>query len=111
MEIQGFLHIIQESPEFKQYISGRRAYLFGMLHEIVFHGKGGYDYDTVYNLPIWLRKFTYTQIRKYYEDQAEAMNTNPGSQSIADAPRIPEHVKDTIAKTRKTADFTVKRKQ
>jgi hypothetical protein len=43
-----------------------------VIHEIVFHGKGGYDYDTIYNMPIWLRKFTFSQIQKYYDDEKEA---------------------------------------
>jgi hypothetical protein len=49
-----------------------RRNLFKQIHEIVFHGKGGYDYETVYNLPIWLRKYTFSEIQKYYEAEAEA---------------------------------------
>ena len=49
-----------------------RVNLFTQIHEIVFHGKGGYDYDTVYNLPIWLRRFTFQNINEFYEnDKAE----------------------------------------
>ena len=43
-----------------------------MLHQIIFHGKGGYDYDTIYNMPIWLRKFTYAEIKKFYDAESEA---------------------------------------
>tara|TARA_R110000782_G_scaffold217480_2_gene304917 strand:- start:45 stop:275 length:231 start_codon:yes stop_codon:yes gene_type:complete len=43
-----------------------------MIHEIVYHGKGGYDWHTVYNMPIWLRGFTYGKIREFNEQQAEA---------------------------------------
>ena len=43
-----------------------------MIHQIVFHGKGGYDYDTIYNMPIWLRKFTYIELKKFYNAEAEA---------------------------------------
>jgi len=49
-----------------------RINLFSTLHQIVFHGKGGYDYDTVYNMPIWLRKFTYVELKKYYDAESEA---------------------------------------
>ena len=48
-----------------------RKKLFKQIHEIVFHGKGGYDYETVYNLPIWLRKYTFSEIQKHYEAEAE----------------------------------------
>ena len=49
-----------------------RANLFSMIHQIVFHGKGGYDYDTVYHMPVWLRKFTYHELKKFYDAEAEA---------------------------------------
>ena len=33
------------------------------------HGKGGYNWETVYNMPIWLRKFTYNSIKEYYDQE------------------------------------------
>ena len=48
-----------------------------VIHEIVFHGNGGYDWNTVYNMPIWLRKFTFFKIQKYYEEQNKAIKGNP----------------------------------
>ena len=48
-----------------------RIYLFKQIHEIVFHGNGGYDWDTVYNMPIWLRRFTFETLREHYEKQKE----------------------------------------
>ena len=44
--------------------------LFKQIHEIVFHGKGGFDWYTIYNMPIWLRKFTFSQIQKHYAEEA-----------------------------------------
>lgn len=32
----------------------------------MFHGKGGYDYETIYNMPIWLRNFTFNKIKEWY---------------------------------------------
>jgi hypothetical protein len=43
-----------------------RANIFTQIHEILFHSQGGYDYDTVYNMPIWLRKFTFNKLKEYY---------------------------------------------
>lgn len=40
--------------------------LFTQIHEILFHGQGGYDYETIYNMPIWLRKFTYNKLYEHY---------------------------------------------
>ena len=46
------------------------------MHEIVFHGNGGYDWHTLYNMPIWLRNFTFKKIQEYYKKQEEAQNKN-----------------------------------
>tara|TARA_Y100000296_G_C5018580_1_gene178695 strand:+ start:120 stop:446 length:327 start_codon:yes stop_codon:yes gene_type:complete len=48
-----------------------RKNLFHQIHEICFHGKGGYDWNTVYNMPIWLRKFTFNQIQSFYQKETE----------------------------------------
>ena len=36
---------------------------------MIFHSKGGYDFYTIYNMPIWLRKFTFSEINNYYSDE------------------------------------------
>jgi hypothetical protein len=48
-----------------------RVSLFSQIHEIVFYGRGGYDYDTVYNMPIWLRIFTFKKINEHYQKEKE----------------------------------------
>ena len=48
-----------------------RANLFTQIHEIVFHGKGGYNWETVYNMPRWLRLFTFNKINEFYKKEAE----------------------------------------
>jgi hypothetical protein len=45
-----------------------RLDVFNSIHEIVFHGKGGYNWTEVYNMPIWLRKFTFSKLKEFYED-------------------------------------------
>ena len=50
-----------------------RKILFKSIHSLVFHGKGGYDYATIYNMPIWLRKFTFSEIDKYYKEENKAI--------------------------------------
>ena len=50
-----------------------RVSVFKQIHEILFHGKGGYDYASVYNMPLWLRKFTFLQIKEYYDQEQKAM--------------------------------------
>jgi hypothetical protein len=53
-----------------------RQNLFRQIHEIVFHGKGGYDWHTVYNMPIWLRKYTFKLIKDFYEEEKESIKAN-----------------------------------
>ena len=48
-----------------------RIDLFSQIHEIVFHGNGGYDWETIYNMPIWLRNFTYKKIEEFYRKKNE----------------------------------------
>ena len=45
--------------------------VFSQIHEIVFHGNGGYDWETIYNMPLWLRRFTYEKIKEHFEKQKE----------------------------------------
>jgi len=49
-----------------------RISLFTQIHEIVFHGKGGYDWNTVYEMPRWLRLFTFKKIQEFYNKEAES---------------------------------------
>ena len=54
-----------------------RLVIFNQIHEIVFHGQGGYDYNTVYNMPIWLRNYTFNKLKEYYNQ----LNKNPNEDS------------------------------
>ncbi len=52
-----------------------RVGLFTQIHSILFHGKGGYDYHTVYNMPVWLRKFTFKQISDFYDEKNKSQKS------------------------------------
>ena len=55
----------------------------------MFHGKGGYDFGTVYNMPIWLRNFTFGAINQWYKEQnEESEKNNPTSKDIPKGPNI-----------------------
>lgn len=56
-----------------------RAAIFTQIHEIVFHGKGGYDWNTVYNMPIWLRRFTFSKIQDFYTEESNALENKKGN--------------------------------
>ena len=53
-----------------------RFNLFKQIHEIVFHGKGGYSWETIYNMPIWLRKFTFNKVKEWYDQSKSNKNEN-----------------------------------
>jgi len=81
-----------------------RSNLFTQIHEIVFHGQGGYDWTTVYNMPTWLRKFTFHKLQEHYEKQNESQNEDLGSQTsnIKDGKvELPSHFKGKLGKTPK----------
>ena len=46
-----------------------RKNLFTQIHDIVFHGNGGYDWLTIYNMPIWLRKFTFSTLQSHFKEE------------------------------------------
>ena len=50
-----------------------RKNLFSQIHEIVFNGKGGYSWAEVYNMPIWLRRFTFEKLKEFYDSEAKAL--------------------------------------
>ena len=61
--LQGFFSLTPS--EARDY----RVNLFSQIHDIVFHGNGGFDYMTVYNMPLWLRKFTFNKLNSHFENQ------------------------------------------
>ena len=85
-----------------------RFSLFTQIHEIVFHGNGGYDWGTIYNMPIWLRKFTFNKMREYYDKQNASQNEDLGTQSqkIKEGKvDLPSHLKGKIDNNKKLAKY------
>ena len=59
--------------------------MFTQLHDLVFHGGGGFIHKEVYNMPTWLRRFHIEQINQYNKekneeiDKSESNTTSPSS--------------------------------
>lgn len=71
-------------------IAPTRASLFSQIHQIVFHGNGGYDWHTVYNMPIWLRRFTFNEIKKHFDEenqsiQKQSNGKTPNTKTVIDS--------------------------
>ncbi len=68
-----------------------RYNLFTQIHNIVYHGNGGYDWYSVYNMPIWLRKFTFKQIDDYIKElnkKQEAANRGAKQNILSSSGKI-----------------------
>jgi hypothetical protein len=65
-----------------------RFSLFTEIHEIVFHGNGGYDWHTIYNMPIWLRKFTFNKLKNHYSPKKDDV-VDESIKNMKLAPKIP----------------------
>jgi hypothetical protein len=63
-----------------------RASIFEQIHEICFHGQGGYSWETIYNMPIWLRRFTFNKIQDFHKKQNEQIQsqTKKGDKTLID---------------------------
>ena len=53
----------ETAPFFKKNI-------YDQIHEICFWGQGGYSWFDVYNMPIWVRKYTFNKLKAYYEEKS-----------------------------------------
>jgi hypothetical protein len=49
---------------------------YSQIHEICFWGQGGYQWGEVYEMPIWLRKFTWNKLKTHYDKIEEQKNKN-----------------------------------
>lgn len=65
-----------------------RASLFTQLHDICFHGKGGYIFSEVYEFPIWLRKFVHRSMIDFYENENKQAEKASGKQSLINDGKI-----------------------
>lgn len=88
---RNYLHLFGITPENAHQ---KRFALFSEINEIVFHGKGGYNWDTVYEMPIWLRKFTFNKLKEFYDKEQEAIDKqnniiNPNNPNELAKPNIP----------------------
>ena len=64
--------IFQSLPTFFGLTQEYRLNLFKSIHDICYNGNGGYDYYTIYDMPIWLRNLTYKLIAEQKEREREA---------------------------------------
>ena len=50
-----------------------RINVFREVHDLVFHGGGGFIHSEVYDMPIWLRKYHIKVINEHFKEQEKAI--------------------------------------
>lgn len=59
-----------------------RPYIHNEIWSLLYHGQGGFDYVSVYNMPIWLRQYYLKKIIDFNEDKG-AKNASQQAQKQA----------------------------
>jgi len=63
-----------------------RNQIFREIHDLVFHGGGGFIYSEVYDMPIWLRRYHIGLINQHFKEQDKMMKkaqSSPQSSNIS----------------------------
>ena len=58
------------------------------MHDLVYHGGGGFLHSEVYNMPTWLRRFHISKINDFIEKQNEEQRKAQGNEQIGDDKKI-----------------------
>ena len=61
-----------------------RSLLFTQIHDLVFHGGGGFIHSEVYNMPIWMRRYHIQKINEYNRKQQEEIDKQKGKSNVGD---------------------------
>ena len=48
-----------------------RNEVFTQIHDLVYHGGGGFIHSEIYNMPIWMRRYHIQKINEYNKKQNE----------------------------------------
>ena len=64
--------------------SNYRQLLYTEIHDLVFHGGGGFIHSEVYNMPIWLRRYHIDRINEFNKKQQEEIEKAQGRSNIGD---------------------------
>ena len=58
------------------------------MHDLVYHGGGGFIHSEVYNMPVWMRRFHIERIHEYLKEQ-EKEHKKQASKAKSQASSIP----------------------
>ena len=63
-----------------------RSIVFQQIHDLVYHGGGGFIHSEVYNMPIWLRSFHISLINETHKKQNEEIEKAKRGQNSVSNP-------------------------
>lgn len=72
----------------------------------MYFGGGAYTFETLYEIPIWLRKFMYSEIARFKREESERMEEaqNGGKTSLKMGEnKIPAHLKQQFQQAKEIA--------
>ena len=65
-----------------------RIILFSQIHDLVYHGGGGFIHSEIYNMPVWLRRFHITKINEHVEKQNQEQRKAQGNEQVGDDKKV-----------------------
>jgi hypothetical protein len=72
------------------------------VHDLVYHGKGGFIYSEVWNMPVMTRRYHIRKINEFLEKKAEAEEKAMKGKSIDPKSSKQMQVPDFVAKAKKS---------
>ena len=61
-----------------------RELIFNQIHDLVYHGGGGFIHSEVYNMPVWLRMLHIHKVSEWNKKQNEQIEKAKRGQSKSD---------------------------
>ena len=66
--------------------------MFTQIHDLVYHGGGGFKHEEVYNMPTWMRKFHIEKINQFlkmkHEEEQKMMKKHSPAPNKVSGPNI-----------------------
>ncbi len=71
-------------PRFFGLTPNYRQLLYTEIHDLVYHGGGGFIHSEVYNMPVWMRRYHIDRINEFNKKQNEELEKIQGRSNIGD---------------------------
>jgi|TARA_B110000908_G_C9919121_1_gene298840 hypothetical protein len=62
--------------------------MFNQIHDLIFHGGGGFIHSEVYNMPVWMRNYHIDRINQHNKKQQEEYDKANGQEELNENSKI-----------------------